>query len=197
MLDRELFIRSFSHLHASPEVITEVLKMTEAEKQTYTKRHWKRGLTIAIVASLLLALVVTTYATGFTSRIFGWGNNSEIRADEEGRAYTILYTENLTEPVKIENGRMTFLVNNSTTDITDQISEDTPFIYSYADEDGNEHIWLIGLNGPTPDCYGYAEFIRNPQGEWLGGYSARTDLPGDGSLPGWLSSGKESLGIPW
>ncbi len=40
-----------------------------------------------------------------------------------------VHTDNLTEPVSFENGRMYFIVNNEHIDITDQVSETEPYIY--------------------------------------------------------------------
>ena len=65
MTEREKFIRSFSHLHASEQTLTEVLRMTKQE--TGRKRtRWaaRRAVTLLAAALLLLALGVTAYAVG-------------------------------------------------------------------------------------------------------------------------------------
>ena len=65
MTDREKIIRTFSHLHASEETLTEVLRMTEQEKRKKrTLGTTRRGLILALAAALLLALGVTAYAVG-------------------------------------------------------------------------------------------------------------------------------------
>ena len=65
MTERERFIRTFSHLHASEETLTEVLRMTKQEKRIKRTR-WaaRRAVTLLAAAILLLALGVTAYAVG-------------------------------------------------------------------------------------------------------------------------------------
>ena len=53
MHDRELFEKAFSPLHASPDTMTEVMKMTERK----TKRPaLRRAATLGLAAALVLAL---------------------------------------------------------------------------------------------------------------------------------------------
>ena len=65
MTEREKFIRTFSHLHASEETLTEVLRMTKQEKNTRRTR-WaaRRAVTLLAAAALLLGLGVTACAVG-------------------------------------------------------------------------------------------------------------------------------------
>ncbi len=65
MTERERFIRTFSHLHASEETLTEVLRMTKQEKRIKRTR-WaaRRAVTLLAAALLLLGLGVTAYAVG-------------------------------------------------------------------------------------------------------------------------------------
>ena len=65
------------------------------------------------------------------------------------------------------------------------------------DGDGYTHYWLVGLNTDEVENYGYAEYIKDENGEWVGGYSARASLNSDGKGPEWLEAGKAELGIPW
>ena len=80
----------------------------------------------------------------------------EIRNDDNGSAVYVM-TGNLTEPVKIENGRLIFIVNNENIDISDMVSTTTAFRYAYTDDDGLIHEWVVGMNGEEPEHYGYAE----------------------------------------
>ena len=128
--------------------------------------------------------------------IFGWGGNLEVKQDENGDTLPILYTESLTEPVEIQDGRMYFIVNGERIDITDSVSETQPYEYSYIDEENVTHYWMIGLNGPELEHYGYGEFLQNADGAWLGGYVARTNMESDGSYPSWVSAGKEDIHAP-
>lgn len=61
--------------------------------------------------------------------------------DENGESYNEvrLHTENLTPPVVQRGGRMIFIVNNESIDITGELSPTKAFRYDYTDTDGNTH----------------------------------------------------------
>lgn len=60
MTEKERFQRAFAPLHASPDTMTEVLKMTERK----TKRPaLRRAATIGLAAALVLALGSVAYAS--------------------------------------------------------------------------------------------------------------------------------------
>ena len=194
MSELERYHSCMDQLRAPEALYSEVMKMTAEQ----TKRNYipvkRTVLVLAAVLVLMLALGAAGYASGRS--IFGWGGNFEVRVDEAGGTNAVLHTENLTEPVEFENNRMIFIVNGEHLDITESVSEDIPYIYKYTDEEGMIHYWLIGKNGPELRHYGYAEYLYQPDEEWIVGYSARTNLDPD-NLPGWLTNGKEQLNIPW
>ena len=159
-------------------------------KPLHTAR--KRILTLALAAALMLSLGIAAYSAGQV--IFGWGGNMEIHAEKtEGGIQTNVYvhTDNLTEPVSFENGRMIFIVHDEHIDITDRVSETQPYIYQFSDEEGVLHYWIIGKNGPELEHYGYAEYLHPSESEWTAGYVARTN----GNTATWLDRAKEELGF--
>lgn len=195
MTNRERYKQAFGALHASGEI------NLEADMKNYSARAIRRTAAVCICAVMLLCAGVTAFAANTELKtILGWGGNSEIRqtTDENGNTETTtyLFTDSLTEPVELENGRIYFIVNGEHIDITDTISEKT-FSYSYVDSDGYTHYWLVGLNTENVGNYGYAEYIKDENGDWIGGYSARASLDNDGKGPEWLEAGKAELGIPW
>ena len=142
-----------------------------------------------------MALGLTAYAVAPVT--FGWAGNFEVQTDGNGQSASILHTDSLTDPVRLERERMIFIVNDEQIDITELVSESRPFLYEYTDAEGVVHDWIVGINGSEPANYGYGEFLRGQDGEWLGGYSARTDLGADGKGPAWFEEGKRQLNIPW
>ena len=153
---------------------------------------------------LALGLAVTAYARGglILGHVFGWGNNMEITTgiDENSESYNEvrLHTENLTPPVVQRGGRMIFIVNNESIDITGELSPTKAFRYDYTDTDGNTHVWLVGLVSDDTANYGYAEYIKRSDGTWLGGCSVGVSLDADGrSSALWLESAKQELNIHW
>ena len=64
MTDRERFIQTFAHLHASEETLTEVLRMTRQEEKKSIFYATRRVATLALAAALLLGMGVTAFALG-------------------------------------------------------------------------------------------------------------------------------------
>ncbi len=175
--------------------IKELTRMKIEQTETVSApRHpsRKRVITLALAAALVIAFGITAYSAG--SVLFGWGGNVEIRSEQtnSGIENTIyVHTENMTEPVSFEDGRMFFVVNDEHIDITDQVSETEPYLYDYADEEGVIHYWIIGKNGPELEHYGFAEYLQPPEGLWTAGYVARTN---NNEAP-WLDRALEELGF--
>ena len=189
MLDELTLLRAMNGIHGEDVVMAGKIYFSEKTRH----RSRKRLLTLALAAALLLALGVAAYSTGLT--FSGWGGNMEIHTEQtEGGIENTVYvhTENMTQPVSFEDGRMIFVVNGERIDITERVSETVPFIYQYTDEEaGVIHYWIIGKNGPEPEHYGFAEYLQPTDGEWTGGYVARTD---NNEAP-WLYAAWEELGF--
>ena len=199
MTNKEKYKRAFSALHASENISLEV------DKDMKNKRVFnKKIMAVCTCCLAMFGVGATVYAHNYQiiNKIFGWGNNLEItqEVDENGEtsSISILHTDNLTEPVKIDDEKIYFVVNDEKIDITDKISETTAFEYEYTDDEGNTHIWLVGLNSDNIDDYGYAEYIKNIDGDWTGGYSARVNIESDGKTNAeWLENAKSEKTIPW
>ena len=189
MLDELTLLRAMNGIHGEDVVMAGKIYFNERTRH----REKKRLLTLALAAALLLALGVAAYSAGLV--FSGWGGNMEIHSEQtEGGIENTVYvhTENMTQPVSFEDGRMIFVVNGEHIDITDQVSETVPFLYQYTDEEaGVIHYWIIGKNGPEPEHYGFAEYLQPTDGEWTGGYVARTD---NNEAP-WLYAAWEELGF--
>lgn len=199
MTNKEKYKRAFSALHTSENISLEV------DKDMKNKRVFnKKIMAVCTCCLAMFGVGATVYAHNYQiiNKIFGWGNNLEItqEVDENGEtsSISILHTDNLTEPVKIDDGKIYFVVNDEKIDITDKISETTAFEYEYTDDEGNTHIWLVGLNSDNIKDYGYAEYIKNIDGDWTGGYSARVNIESDGKTNAeWLENAKSEKTIPW
>ena len=68
--------------------------------------------------------------------------------------------------MELREGRLYFVVNGENLDITDRVSRTESFTYEYEDEQQVTHYWVVGLNGDTPDSYGYAEYLKTDT--WIG-----------------------------
>lgn len=95
MTEKERFQRAFAPLHASPDTMTEVMKMTEQK----TKRPaLRRAATIGLAAALVLALGSVAYASdlgGIQRTVQLWikGDQTDaVMTIDQGR-YTLDYTD--------------------------------------------------------------------------------------------------------
>lgn len=189
MNNRDKYKKAFSVLRASETTDWEAL-MQQKSKKNYGKTTLKLLLLAAVIS-----LMTVTVSADSVRQLFGWGGNMRIDQYEDG-AEVRVYTENLTEPVEIRDGRMYFIVNGEDMDITDQVSQTKAFTYSYEDAQGVTHIWVLGLNGEELEHYGYAEYLKTDT--WQGGYSARVNSNADGTTDAqWLESWKAENNCPW
>lgn len=198
MSNRDFYKQAFSPLHASENISLEV--KVEREKRFVPTR---RVMTLCACLVLILSLGICAYATGAVQEIFGWGNNYRLSVDvyENGDTYSegVLYTDNLTDPVEIRSGRMIFIVNDEEIDITDLVSEENAYQYEFTDNEGYTHVFLVGLlDADDINHYGYVEYIKDSDGHWIGGYSARINQEPDGSTAAeWLNLFKNEQKVPF
>lgn len=200
MTNKELYKQAFGTLHFTDTVPLS----TNCRKQGNRFRPSRRAVLVCTCVILLMGLTMTAWAYGdqVLEHIFGWGNNMELTTgmNEDGNTFSwvLVHTEDLTDPVRLEEGRMIFLVNGEELDITDQVSQTKSFRYEYIDEAGNTHLWLVGLNSEELANYGYAEYIKGASGTWTCGYSARVNIEEDGTAAAqWLEIAKGELDISW
>ena len=190
MNNRDKYKKAFSVLHASETTDWEALMEQKAKK-----KHGKTVMKLVLLAAVVCLMTVTASADS-VRQLFGWGGNMRIDQYEDG-AEVRVYTENLTEPVEIRDGRMYFIVNGENIDITDQVSQTKAFTYQYVDNQGITHDWVVGLNSENIENYGYAEYLRSGD-VWQGGYSARVNSNADGTTDArWLESWKTENDCPW
>ena len=91
----EKFQRAFTPLHASPDTLTEVMKMTE---QKHGKRALRRAATLGLAAALVLALGSVAYASdlgGIQRTVQLWlkGDQTDAVITVDPGHYTLHYTD--------------------------------------------------------------------------------------------------------
>ncbi len=193
-MNRELLLKAFGDIDEGfiAEAYRPLPEAAASPSERIVHLKKKRIITLALAAALLLSLGIAAWSAGKV--LFGWGGNMEIRSEQtaggiENTVY--VHTEDMTQPVSFEDGRMFFIVNGEHIDITDEVSETRPYIYHYTDEEGVVHYWIIGKNGPEAEHYGFAEYLQPPEGDWTAGYVARTD---NNEAP-WLYAAWDELGF--
>ena len=95
MTEKEKFQRAFAPLHASPDTMTEVMKMTEQK----TKRPaLRRAATLGLAAALVLALGSVAYASDLggiqrTVQLWFRGDQTDAVITVDPGHYTLHYTD--------------------------------------------------------------------------------------------------------
>ena len=95
MTEKERFQRAFAPLHASPDTLTEVMKMTE---QKHGKRALRRAATLGLAAALVLALGSVAYASDLggiqrTVQLWFKGDQTDAVITVDLGHYTLHYTD--------------------------------------------------------------------------------------------------------
>ncbi|MBD5541131.1 MAG: hypothetical protein HDR00_08035 [Lachnospiraceae bacterium] len=156
----------------------------------------------AAAAAIVMALLLTdgvVYAytgNGLISRIIAFNGTIFTKTvNEEGTmtSEAELNLEEATAPAEYIDGRLYLTVNGENLDITDAISDTTAYNYVYADADSITHYIIIG---GKPESFGYAEFLRDADEEWIGGSFVGGEVGGTIN-PDWLQNAKKELNIPW
>lgn len=94
MTDREKMRAAFAPLHASPDTLTEVMKMTEQKK----KNILRRGVTLALAAVLVLALGSFAYASDLGGvqrklQVWRYGELTSVTITAREGSYEYSYTD--------------------------------------------------------------------------------------------------------
>lgn len=131
------------------------------EKTHSFKKH--RVLVIAVVTLLAFSLVGFAYGNQII-KLLGGGNIEE-GTDKNGDSFISMDTGFVSDPVRIEDGKIYFILDGSDTNITNQCSESSYFKYETTNEAGYRNVVVIG---GTADNIGMAEFVWNENGEFKG-----------------------------
>lgn len=172
-----------------------------------TARKPKRRPAATAAAVLALVLLISPQARaaveGWVVKYFFPGSDLTIyeQTDENGNVVGVVGVVDTEAPsfARIVNGRLYFLGNNEKIDITDEITEEQPYYYTYVDDYGLTHAMAVGYSG-TIENYGIYEFIWEEvdgQREWVTG-SGRNflSMETESRYP-WVDIVWEDLSVPW
>ncbi len=175
MTEKERFRKAFSPLHASPDTLTEVIKMAE---QKNSKRTLRRTMTLALAAALILALGCAAYTAdlgGIQRRVQLWIHGDQTDAvltvTSPGE-YTLNYTNENGVEHEVRGGGVAFEDDGTERPLTEEElieslnepeleyrDDGTVFVYYYGqalditdkfDEDG---VCYVQLNGGDSTLY--------------------------------------------
>ena len=138
----------------------DLLERSEVAKETQSPRF--RRVPFVLIAAIIAMLLMG--AAGIV-RIYNLVTGFSI--EQTGNRFGIDFSTSI-PPVVLEDGRLWFTADGQRIDITDQIDNDTPFIYTTVNPRTKQPAYII--IGGTPENFGYAELWKN-QGEIC--YAAR------------------------
>lgn len=185
------------------------------ERNMKQSRNTRRPLAALIAVGVVLALTVTAFAYGdqifqvfhmMTGDVTFSGEILEEGAGENGAFYTLVEgtvtADNSTSPVEVRDGRLYFIMNGEEIDITDQVSNETPYLYDCIGPDGLRHIFLVG---GTPETPGWMEISveEGPDGacQLAGCTAGYENEAGDLTDAPWFLAGLEQMktrfGLDW
>lgn len=130
------------------------VKMTAGPGKRKTPRKKMK-----LLAAALAAVMVVLVGAGIPSIMYGLASGN-LRYEEtgNGRITALVHYAPL---VQVEDGRLWFTPDRGERiDITDMVSEETPYIYDGSDPETNLTYYVI--MGGTPEFYGYFEWIVTP-----------------------------------
>lgn len=190
-----------------PEETAERIRQAMAEKGAQPRRTYASRRPATVAAAFLTVVLLTCTALNtqvraavndFLKRYVFNGGLTVVQQLEDGMGIISkgsslhLYAEN-------RDGRLYFIANGENTDITDLTSLDAPYIHTYTDAEGVEHLVIVG---GTPENFGFHEFWResgapdSPRA-WIGGQGENYLDMETGSVYPWLAKAWEELDIPW
>lgn len=169
---------------------------------TQVRQKKRKGRTVLVLAAALaacLALAGWSYGEQIIHLLSG---GQVIRGGTGGAGYgTVIMSDGYDENgnptiISLEDGRLWFVAGDQRVDVTDQVDEETPYVYTATDEEGNLHYIIVG---GTPEDYGWFEGVKTPDGSGGGSgiLHSRTDLPNEPMDPTWYTAGKAQVQELW
>ena len=152
-------------------------------------KNRKRLITVLLAAIISISLL-SAAALAYGSQIINMLGGSYIESgkNKDGSHYTsiTIYDNN---PAEVSDGKVFITLDGIETDITSYCTETTFFKYEKTDENGYRHILVIG---GAPDNLGWADFVWDEKGQYLG--SGTVHMPGPNyENPIWLERARAML----
>lgn len=160
----------------------------------------RRVLLAAAVLAVCLGLVGWSYG----ERIFQLVGGGQVTiGGSGGEGYGEVHTSDGYDEngqplvVSLEEGRLWVVARGQRVDVTDRVDENTPYVDTWWDGEGNLYYVIVG---GTPEDYGWYEGVTAPDGSGGGNgvLSSRTDVsPEEQTDPEWLTQGREQVREQW
>ena len=195
----------FSEITMPEETEQKVLAAVSRRRKKPQTPFVRSIATLAAVLALVILVSPTARAAleNWVVKYFFPGSDLTIyeQTDESGNVTGIVGVVDTEAPpfARMVNGRLYFLGNGEKIDITDILTEETPYFYTYLDDYGLTHYMAVGYSGELTN-YGIYEFIKEEtpgQETWVTGTGRNFLDPETESRYPWVDIVWEELAIPW
>lgn len=186
-----------------PVSCEEKIRIGAAQKRPVGKFVHQLTAAVAVLA-IMVSLSPAVRAAVENWRVKYFWPDSDItiyeQTDENGEVTGIAGVDTEASPfARMVNGRLYFLGNGEKIDISDIITEETPYFYTYQDDYGLTHFMAVGYSGDLTN-YGIYEFIKDEtpgQEKWITGtgrnfLNSKTEI----RYP-WVDVVWEKFNVPW
>lgn len=190
-----------------PEETEQRIRLAMEQESRPERKHTGNLRRIAAAAAVLtLVVAISPAARAAVSNIvvkyFFPGSDITVyeETDENGDAVSVVAVDTEAPAfARIVNDRLYFVGNNEKIDITNEITEETPYFYTYVDDYGLTHAMAVGYSG-TIENYGIYEFIWEDvdgQREWVTGIGRNFMNNATETRYPWVDIVWEYLNVPW
>ncbi len=165
----------------------------KAERQPGLRR---KPIAAAAALALVLALTACTSPVVLEAVQKFFFPEIGMAVYEKEDALVVTYDPESPAFAEIREGRLYFTGNGEDLDITDRITEEKPFFYTYQDESGIEIALVVGYAG-TIENFGIYQFLRYSGEPWFTGTGRNILNEETETRYPWVDLVWKELEIPW
>ncbi|MDE6922623.1 MAG: hypothetical protein K2P01_03610 [Oscillospiraceae bacterium] len=129
-----------------------------------TQKGRRPSVKMMVLAAALAVGCVLSIAAGLPAQVYNFMSGGTVVFDDSGTSgVTIgISGEDPVPPIALEHDRLWFHADGQKLDITDQVDENTPYIYEHTDTATGSKGYVIV--GGTVDHFGWAEIFETESG---------------------------------
>ena len=156
-----------------------------------------------LTADVFLAACLALAGWSYGEQIYQFFSGGWVSIGGAGDGPTIAMSNGLDENgeptiISLENGRLWFVADGQRVDVTSQVNENTPYVWTQWEKNGGLHYIIVG---GTPEDYGWFEGIELPgdSGGGSGMLHSRKDVPWEEFVqdPDWYRAGLSQVEELW
>ena len=156
-----------------------------------------------LTADVFLAACLALAGWSYGEQIYQFFSGGWVAIGSADDGPTIAMSNGLDENgeptiISLENGRLWFVADGQRVDVTSQVNENTPYVWTQREKNGGLHYIIVG---GTPEDYGWFEGIELPgdSGGGSGMFHRRKDVPWEEFVqdPDWYRAGLSQVEELW